>query len=351
MPSWEKTLLQPTATITDAVNVLNDVSLRVVLVVDDQLRLLGTITDGDVRRGLMRHAEMDESVASIMNQSPITASAASTRDSVLGLMRERDILQIPIIDAQGCVINIEFLQDLVPPKELVNPVVLMAGGFGRRLHPLTRNMPKPMLKVGNKPILESIIVQLVGSGLRQLYISVYFKADMVQQYFKDGAAWNANIQYLVEDEPLGTGGALSLLPRDLNGLPILLINGDILTKVDFRRLLEFHSEQNCELTVCVREYDFQVPYGVVEVLENRVLSVVEKPVQSCFVSAGIYVIDPSLILGMNRSGRFDMPDLINDQILQGTAVNVFPIHEYWTDIGLKEHYEQAKMDVNQFSRD
>ena len=351
MPSWKKILLQPTARITEAVNVLNDASLRVVLVVDDQLRLLGTITDGDVRRGLMKHVGMDESVESIMNKNPITASEASTRDTVLALMRERDILQIPILDAQGCVTNVEFLQDLISPNDLTNPVVLMAGGFGRRLRPLTTNTPKPMLKVGNKPILESIIVQLVRSGLRQVFISVFFKADVVQDYFGDGAAWNADIQYLVEDEPLGTGGALSLLPKDLSDLPILLMNGDILTKVDFRRLLEFHSEQNCDLTVCVREYDFQVPYGVVEVAENRILSIVEKPVQSCFVSAGIYVIDPSLIMGKCRSEGFDMPDLINNQILQGKAVNVFPIHEYWTDIGLKEHYDQAKMDVNELSRD
>ena len=351
MLSWKKTLLQPTARISEAVSVLNDVSLRVVLVVDDQLRLLGTITDGDVRRGLMRHLGMDEPVESIMNKSPITASEVRNRDAVLALMRKRDILQIPILDAQGCVTNVEFLQDLISPNDLANPVVLMAGGFGRRLRPLTTNIPKPMLKVGNKPILESIIVQLVESGLRQLFISVFFKADVVQDYFGDGAAWNADIQYLVEDEPLGTGGALSLLPKDLTDLPILLINGDILTKVDFSRLLEFHSEQNCELTVCVREYDFQVPYGVVEISENRVLSLVEKPVQSCFVNAGIYVINQSLILGKNRSEGFDMPDLINDQILQSKAVNVFPIHEYWTDIGLKEHYEQAKMDVNKLSRD
>ena len=348
---WRKALLGQEALISEAVRVLEETSLRIVLIVDGEKRLVGTVTDGDIRRGLMGHSEMTDPAVSVMNKRPITALITQSRESILALMRQYDILQVPVVDSNGLVVQVELLQKLTNLEILHNPVVLMAGGVGSRLYPLTADMPKPMLKVGGKPILESIVEQLIESGFLNLYISICYKGEIVRDYFGDGSAWGANIQYLEESEPLGTAGALGLLPDDDNDYPILLVNGDILTKVDFRHLLDFHKEQGGHITLCVREYDFQVPYGVVEVSGQKVAGLKEKPIHKFFVNAGIYAIDKSVISDYRKPIAIDMPDLINDQLKHSNLVNVFPIHEYWLDIGLMEQYEQAQIDVSRLPGD
>ena len=348
---WQKALLGHEALISEAVRVLEETSLRIVLIVDGEKKLVGTVTDGDIRRGLMRNAGMTDPVTSIMNERPITASVTQSGESILALMRQWDVLQVPVVDIDRRVVQVELLQKLTSREILKNPVLLMAGGVGSRLYPLTEDTPKPMLKVGGKPILESIIEQLIGSGFINLYISICYKGEIVRDYFGNGSEWGANIQYLEESEPLGTAGALGLLPDDDNDSPILMVNGDILTRVDFRRLLDFHKEQGGHLTMCVREYDFQVPYGVVEVSGQQVTSLKEKPIQKFFVNAGIYTVDKNLINNYRKSTAIDMPDLINDQLEQSNLVNVFPIHEYWLDVGLMEQYKQAQIDVSRLPGD
>lgn len=345
MAEWQNALLSDSASLTQAVNMLNEASLRIVLVVDENMRLLGTITDGDIRRGLMHHASMDDAVSTVMNNKPVTASVDQSREMVLTKMRESDILQVPIVDADGRVVKVEFLQELTQTREMENPVLLMAGGLGTRLRPLTRETPKPMLKVGDKPILETIVKQLVDSGFLNLFVSICYKAEVVRSYFGNGQAWGANIEYLEENEPLGTAGALSLLPESGDPFPVLLMNGDILTKVDFRRLVEYHDEQDAHLTMCVREYDFQVPYGVVSIEDQRVTSLREKPVHTFFVNAGIYIVGKEIISESKKTSAIDMPELINQQVVRGRNVNVFPIHEYWLDIGMIEQYETAQTDM------
>ncbi len=208
-----------------------------------------------------------------------------------------------------------------------------------------------MLKVGSKPILEIIVDQLADSGFRKIYISVFYKAGLVQEYFGRGEKWGVEIDYLVEESPLGTAGALSLLPDDIGAYPVLVMNGDILTRVDFSKLIKFHEEQRCGLTVGVREYDFQVPYGVISVEENRILEIAEKPVHTFFVNAGIYVVDQGLIDRINRHSRRDMTEVIEKQLSSNQSVNAFPIHEYWMDIGMIEQYEQANWDIRNEAND
>jgi len=352
---WKKSLLMDHANIADAIRVLEDSPLRIAFVVDENNTLAGTITDGDIRRGLISHVGLTESVNTVMNKQPVVAASSQGRESILALMRARDIRQIPVVDTDGCIVRVELLDELQQSSQshygLENSVVLMAGGAGKRLHPLTTSTPKPMLRVGEKPILETIIEQLMEAGFRKFYVSIFYKGQVVRDYFGDGSKWGIDIEYLEESTPLGTAGALSLLPRSNDRHPIVVMNGDILTRVDFRQLLEFHEEQNGRLTMCVREYDFQVPYGVVELLEHRVLRIKEKPMHKFFVNAGIYVIDEDLINGLLRDQAIDMPDFINTRIDHGQDVNVFPIHEYWLDIGLVEQYKKAQADVSSLASD
>jgi NDP-sugar pyrophosphorylase family protein len=241
--------------------------------------------------------------------------------------------------------GLETLKHLTEEIKHNNPVFIMAGGFGTRLRPLTDETPKPMLKVGAKPILERIIESFVKAGFHEFYISIHYKADMVRDYFGSGEKWGVDITYIREDEPLGTAGALKLLPDSMSDLPIILMNGDILTNVNYRNLLEFHEENASTATVCVKEYDIQVPYGVVEGNDYLVTEIVEKPVQRFLVNAGIYVLDQSILSQRNNTGYLEMPSLLDGLIKSDKKVTMFPIHEYWIDIGQMEEYERAQEEV------
>ena len=251
------------------------------------------------------------------------------------------VRQIPLLDAEDSVTGIEILTDLIQPRERENRVVLMAGGIGSRLRPLTNDCPKPLIQVGNKPILETILENFIEYGFRHFYISVNYMADMVQDHFKDGSRWNVDIRYIHEDKAMGTAGPIGLLPETLNQ-PLLVMNGDLLTKVNFQQLLDFHLEHQSQATMCVREYDFQVPYGVVRLEKHRLLQIEEKPVQRFFVNAGIYVLEPGALKHIPQGDYFDMTDLFAKIIAQGSETAAFPIREYWIDIGRLDDLERAK---------
>ena len=275
MIDWKAAILSPDDNLSQAINVLNSESSRVVLVSDEKGRLLGTVTDGDIRRALIDHYGMDALLSDIMFKDPTTALASDNRRDILAVMKDKDILQVPIIDENRKIVGLETLHHILENNRYDNPVFLMAGGFGMRLQPLTNDIPKPLLKIGNKPILETILHQFIDSGFHNFYISTHYKADMVRKHFGDGKQWNVSIQYVHEDNPLGTAGALGLLPLDLPELPIIMMNGDLLTNVDFVSLLNFHNEQDAMATMCVREYDIQVPYGVVKMSQQKVVSITE----------------------------------------------------------------------------
>lgn len=341
MNQWESTLVRPETALEEAIATLDRCALRIVMVVDQQRHLLGTLTDGDVRRALLKHLPLNIPVGDVMCATPQTAERDWSRERVLAVMESTQLLQLPVVDADGRVVGLETLHGLLDKRLLDNPVFLMAGGFGTRLHPLTHDCPKPLLKVGDKPILELILESFVNAGFHRFFISTHYLPEMIRAHFGDGRRWGVSIRYVHEEEPLGTGGALGLLPRDEIDQPMFMMNGDLLTTLNYRGLLDFHKEHDCVATMCVREYEHQVPYGVIESNGHRIVSMVEKPVQRFFVNAGIYLLSPELIKSVKPGTRIDMPTLLEQAMASGSDVNMFPVHEYWLDIGRMPDFERA----------
>ena len=340
MKDWKKVLVSSATTVRDTIGIIDAGALRIALVVDGDNRLLGTVTDGDIRRGILGGVSLDEPVDKVMNPHPTTAGMSEGRETIMAIMRNKSLQQIPLLDEKLRVVGIELLENLILTRRRNNPVLLMAGGLGARLHPLTSDCPKPLLKVGNKPILETILDNFLEYGFSRFYISVNYKAEMIEEYFGDGSRWGVEISYLRENSRMGTAGALSLLPKTLQD-PVLVMNGDRLTKINFDQLLDFHREHGSMATMCVREYDFQVPYGVVTFEKERLLAIEEKPVQKFFVSAGIYVLEPDTLSSVPCDTLYDMPALFESLIERAEPVVVFPVREYWLDIGRMDDLERA----------
>jgi dTDP-glucose pyrophosphorylase/CBS domain-containing protein len=345
MKNWKTVSVTPNTTLESAIGVLDKGGLGIVLVTDSNDVLLGTMTDGDVRRALLRHQSMDTAVTEIMCSTPKVAERQWSREKSLSLMESTRLLQLPVVDSNRRVVGIETLHDMLDRQLLDNPVFLMAGGFGKRLFPLTQDCPKPMLKVGDKPILELILKSFVDAGFHRFYISTHYLSEVIRNHFGDGSRWNVSIRYVHEEAPLGTGGALGLLPHDEIDLPILLMNGDLLTRIDYRSLLDFHERHDGAATLCVREYESQIPYGVIQSEGHRITQIVEKPIHRCFISAGIYMLSPELIRRVKPGQRIDMPTLLEQEIVAGRAVNMFPVHEYWLDIGRMDDFQRAQQEV------
>jgi len=344
MPDWRELLLSPNDSLDRAIKVLHEGGRRIALVSGENDRLLGTITDGDIRRALISQSTVKSPVSLIMNCNPVTVDDKVENKEILSLMSSQGFLHMPIVNKDGILCGLETLEHLIKSPKHDNPVFLMAGGFGTRLRPLTESTPKPLLKVGLKPILEMIIEQFISCGFHNFYISTHFKSEQIRDYFKTGEAYGVSIKYVHEDNPLGTAGSLGLLPDNLTDLPLIVMNGDLLTKVDFKNLLNFHHESNTEATMCVREYDFQVPYGVIEIDNYKIKKIEEKPIHKFFVNAGIYVLSKNLVDKIDGKSYLDMTDFLNQELNNG-GVSTFPIHEYWLDIGRMEEYEKANREV------
>lgn len=343
---WQKTLISESSTIKQALEIINSEALRVAVVVDQDKKLLGMVTDGDIRRGLLSDMVLTDSVAKVMNPKPITAEHGASKDYLVELMEKEQILSVPLLDEDDKVTGLETLHSALSKDKYENPVFVMAGGFGTRLRPLTDNCPKPMLNIGDKPILETVIKSFIKAGFVNFYISTHYMPELIHQHFGDGSSLGVSISYVHEDIPLGTGGALGLLADDIpQDLPLIMINGDVLTKVDFQRLLEFHLDNNADATMCVREYDYQIPYGVINGEGSRITSMVEKPIQRFFVNAGIYVVSPVVIQSVPKNYRIDMPTLLEQHMNKRHNVLMFPIHEYWLDIGRMDDFNRAQTDI------
>ena len=341
---WKTALLRPDQSIREGLEVLDAGSLRIALIVDEGMALLGVLTDGDVRRALLRDFKMDDPVRAVMTTSPTTADHQTTRKEIVELMERKQLLVVPLLDG-ATLVGLEVLQSSGASRVYDNPVFLMAGGFGTRLRPLTDNCPKPMLKVGDKPILETTLLGFRAAGFYNFYMSLHYLPDMVRDYFGDGSKWGVNIQYVYENEPLGTGGALGLLPDDLPDLPLIVMNGDLLTQVDFEMMMKFHAKDNADATMCVRDYTYQIPFGVVNGEGNHILGMTEKPSYRYFVNAGIYVINHDLLQMVDKNQKMNMPDLFDRCIAEQKNALMFPIHEYWLDIGRLDDFEKAQKDV------
>lgn len=342
---WENVLINPDSTIREALEIINREALRIALVVDSEKRLLGVITDGDIRRGLLNNLDLTASTSLVMSKNPVTADINMSSSKLNELMSEKGILSVPLLE-NGKVIGLKTLQSVNNKTLYANPVFIMAGGFGTRLRPLTDNCPKPMLKIGDKPILETVIRSFVKAGFRNLYISTHYMPEVIKNHFGNGEKFDADIHYIHEETPLGTGGALGLLPDDLStDLPLIMINGDVLTSIDFERLLKFHNESKADATICVREYDYQIPYGVITGEGSKIISMEEKPVHRFFVNAGIYVVSPQIFKSVPKNHRIDMPSLLEERMMQNDNVLMFPIHEYWLDIGRMDDFKRAQADI------
>jgi dTDP-glucose pyrophosphorylase/CBS domain-containing protein len=318
----------------------------IALVVDEHRRLTATLTDGDLRRAVLSGLSLDVPVTTLLRSqnksAPVTLPQGSTREAIISEMKTRSVRQIPLVDEEMRVIDLAVLDELV--GELHAPVhaIVMAGGYGKRLMPLTADTPKPMLRVGNQPLIERLVEQLKNAGIPRVNISTHYKADQISAHFGNGEGFGVQVEYLPEQRPLGTAGALSLVSGED---PLLVINGDILTNLDFRAMFNFHFEHDAEMTVAVREYGFDVPYGVVDTDGLHVVAVKEKPTVKFFVNAGIYLVSPSARRFIPSDQSFDMPQLIDTLVKAKRTVISFPVWEYWLDIGRREDYERAQHDV------
>lgn len=340
--------VQPQTTIRQTIEQIDRNAQGIAFVIDTARHLLGTISDGDVRRAVLAGVNLDAPVSDLVERKrhtvphgPITAPVGTPVSTLLHVMNQQGLRHIPLLDAEGRLISVALLSELVKEYELPLTAVVMAGGFGTRIRPLTEQVPKPMLPVGERPLLEWMIQQLRQAGIRRVSLTTHYKADVIAKHFGDGSKFGVGIQYIQEDGPLGTAGALSLLETSTE--PLLVINGDIVTRVDFRAMLDFHREHQAHMTVGVRQHEVQLPYGVVEAEDDgRIIGISEKPHVRHFINAGIYLINPEVCRCVPSGRRYDMPDLIAYLVAEQRRVVAFPIREYWLDIGSPEDYAQAR---------
>lgn len=342
--TWQNTLIATSCSVREALVIIDKEALRGAIVVDENRKLLGVVSDGDIRRGLLAGISLDEPVHQVMNTKPTVATADFSKEQLVDLMESKSILSVPIVK-DGIVVSLHTLHESLSITQIDNPVFLMAGGFGTRLRPLTNNCPKPLLKVGNKPILEITLLHFIKFGFVNFYISTHYLPDMIKAHFGDGSKWGVNITYVHEESPLGTGGALGLLPADVPSLPLIMMNGDILTNIDFKKLLTFHDNEKADASMCVREYEYQIPYGVIQGEHGKIISMEEKPRQVFHINAGIYVVSPDIIAQVRENEKIDMPTLLEQRIEMKENVMMFPVHDYWLDIGQMEDYKRAQTDV------
>ncbi len=334
--------VKPETTLLDTLRVIDESARQLALVVDGSSRLLGTVTDGDIRRGILHSVPLEAPVSKVMNPNPIVADLNTPNDELLFIMSKYSIKQIPLVDSSGRIVNLRAISDLVGQGTRKNRAVVMAGGLGKRLGELTKSTPKPLLNVGSKPLLATIVHQLRIHGFSEIYVSVNYRAEMIKEYFTNGPGAADRVKFLEEKEFLGTAGALSLFPTRPEE-PFLVMNGDILSTINFAHLLEYHVASKCEMTVCIREFKLQIPYGVVNLKGPGIREILEKPDQTILINAGIYVINPSVLDLIPPETRLDMPTLINQAIVGEKRVGSFPLSEFWLDIGNPTDFRQAQM--------
>lgn len=317
-------------------------SLAIALVVDHG-RLVGLLTDGDIRRALLRGAAVTDCVADHMQRNFVSVGAHAQRAEVIELMQARYIQQIPVVDADGRLTGLHLLRDVIGVPKRENWAVIMAGGRGTRLAPLTDLLPKPMLRVAGRPILERIVLHLVGQGVRRIYLAINYLGHIIRDHFGDGSRFGARIEYLSEEQALGTGGALSLLPEPPTS-PVLVMNGDLVTQADVGALLAFHEAGGQKATVAVRKYFHTVPFGCVELDGERLVRLEEKPTLTRLVNAGIYVLAPELVTALPRNTPIGLPDILGDAMNRGQDVRAFEIDDDWIDVGQRDQLSQARGD-------
>lgn len=338
MKNWKKALISSDSNIYRAMELMDKETIGIALVVDEKQCLLGTVSDGDVCRAFLKGIDYESKVVQIMNKD-FRFLSKNDRYLALKIMKNERINFLPVLNEQGQIISLLSIHELFQEKK-ENWVLIMAGGMGTRLRPLTEKCPKPLLSVGGKPVIETIVEHLIEQGFSKFFISVKYKAEMIKEYFGDGSALSIQIKYLEEKSSLGTAGALGLIP-DRPEKPLLMINGDILCKVNFVELLDFHDKNKAQVTMGIREYSVKLPYGVVSTNKDKLHAIEEKPVRKFYINAGIYVFEPAVIEQISLGSYLDIPDLLRYLQEEKKEIAAFPIRDYWIDIGNLEDYARA----------
>jgi len=337
--------ITPDVSIREALRIIDTGAMKIAIVVDEEGKLIGTLTDGDIRRGLLKGMELESPIRAIYNNQPIVVRNSDPKGKIIELAITHKVFQIPVVDEDGRVIRLAEIDQLIKQEKHPNTVVLMAGGLGSRLRPLTDHTPKPMLPIGGKPILETVISRFSKQGFSRFVIALNYKGDMIRNYFGNGSSMGVEISYLDEKQRMGTAGALGLLERAPND-SFFVMNADILTLVNFESLMDFHVRNSSDATMCIREYGMEVPYGVVRLNKDNIVSIEEKPIQQFYVNAGIYVLTPEILNLIPKGLPMDMTGLFEQAVEKGMTTLSFPIREFWMDIGKPEDYERANLDYN-----
>lgn len=315
---------------------------KIAIVLDGDKKVVGTITDGDIRRGFLDGNKINDQTKKIMNKDFKYIAVDDDIQKAAAILKKplNPVKHLPVLDGAGKLREL-LTGDIDLVKNKKNSVLIMAGGQGKRLKPYTNNLPKPMIRVNDIPILEIILKNCIEEGFINFYFSVFYLKDRIKEYFRNGSKWGVNITYLEEEKPLGTAGSLSLIRENLE-CPLLVLNGDVLTKVNLSALLDFHNSCASKTTICTRNYQIDIPFGVVNSEGSNFIAVEEKPTKNFKVNAGIYLLEPEVLKLIKKDIYIDMPDFIEIIKDKGNRISVFPIHEYWLDIGRKESLEMAK---------
>lgn len=345
MSKWRDIVISPSTTIFTTLEVIDKSGLRAALIVDEQKHLLGMVTDGDMRRAVLKKMDLQQPIHKIMNTQPTCGYEDDSNEAMLAKMQSLNLFHLPILNEERTLVGFETLDNLLKVPKRDNLIIVMAGGMGKRLHPITVDCPKPMIKVGNKPVLEILIENFIKHGFHRFCLAVNYKSEIIKDYFGDGSNLGVSIEYVQENKRLGTAGALSIL-NSIPEQPFFVINADVITNVDFKSVLQFHLENGVEATMCIREQEHTILYGVVERREESHLlkNIIEKPVSQFFVNAGIYILDPKVLALLEKDIYCDMPNLLMTCLDHSFKVGTFPVKEYWLDIGHHQDLQRAHED-------
>ena len=345
---WEKTLISENSSIECAISCLDTAGMQILIVVSKKRELIGTITDGDIRRGLLRGLELKNSIEPLVNKDAFVVPMSMDKEVILKIMSANSIRQIPIVNENRQVVGLHTWDTLTVKAGLSNPMVIMAGGIGSRLKPYTETCPKPLLPIYGKPIMEHILIRAISEGFSKFYVSVNYLAHMIEDYFGDGRKWGIEIEYIHENKPLGTAGALSYLETKID-TPFVVTNGDVLTHMRYSEFLEFHKNHYAEATMAVRTHEWQNPFGVVTVQGLDVVGLEEKPIDKSHINAGVYVLAPGIFRYLKLGKPCDMPDLFDNIRKSGNRTLAYPMHEPWLDVGRPDDFKLAENYVEEIN--
>jgi dTDP-glucose pyrophosphorylase len=349
MKNWQTTLIRPDTTLRQALSAIDAAGRQMAIVVDESGRLVGTLSDGDIRRWLIGGGTIDQLAGEVCNRQPTTAPRTASPTELMAMMRARGVHQMPVVDETGHVVGLSTVDDFLQYPDREELVVVMVGGLGSRMGALTQATPKPMLPVGDKPVLQVIVEQFRQQGFRNFCFAINYLGDQIVSHFGDGSRFDVRIDYLREEKRMGTAGALSLLPPGIT-TPIVVANGDLLLREDFSRALDRHIEAEADATVMVRDYQMQVPFGVISETDGMIREIVEKPVHTFKVNAGVYFLNPCVLPLVPANSFYDLPDLFNTCVSAGMHTAAHSVTGYWIDIGQVADYERAQREYDEAFR-